>query len=128
VSHPSKRKGNTFEREIVQLAKVAGLEAERAYASNGRALGEADTVDVVIAGVRVQCKRRKALPAYLRVPDGADVTVFREDRGESLVLMRLEDFLVWVRKMRLRDRAKGVAADLATGDVGAPSEGVFDAS
>jgi Holliday junction resolvase len=100
MSHPSKRKGNSFEREIVNAARAAGLPAELAYASNGKALGEAESVDVMIAGVRVQCRRRKALPAYLRVPRGADVTVFREDRGESLVLMRLADFLAWLGDKR----------------------------
>lgn len=98
MSHPSKTKGNSYERELVNQATAAGLIAERAYASNGKALGEAETVDLTVSGVRVQAKRRKALPAYLVPPEGADVTVFRQDRGESLVLMRYSDFLAWMRE------------------------------
>lgn len=93
MTHSSKRKGNGFERELVQQAQAAGLIAERAYASNGKALGCAETVDCLISGARVQAKRRKALPSYLVPPDGADVTVFRADRGGTLVLVRWEDFL-----------------------------------
>lgn len=93
MPHPSKNKGNNFEREIVNEAKEFGLIAERAYASNGRALGEAETVDCMIQGCRVQAKRRKAVTKELTVPAGADVTVFRADRGETWVVMRWDDFL-----------------------------------
>lgn len=93
MPHPSKRKGNAFERELVNEALEAGLEAERAFASNGRALGEAETVDCVIQGCRVQAKRRARISADFKVPEGADVTVFREDKGETFVLLRWSDFL-----------------------------------
>jgi len=87
VTHPSKRKGNDFEREIVNLARAYGLEAERAYASNGRALGQSENVDAVISGLRVQCKRRRDIPDYLRIPVGADAVVFRRDRDDSLAIV-----------------------------------------
>lgn len=93
MPHPSKRKGNNFERELVNEAIAAGLVAERAFASNGRALGHAETVDCAIAGCRVQAKRRARISADFKVPVGADVTVFREDKGETFVLMRWTDFL-----------------------------------
>ena len=89
----SKNKGNTYERELVNQAKAKGLEAVRAYASNGKALGESEEVDLMVEGVRIQAKRRKALPAYLQCAEGVDVVVFRQDRGDSLVLMRWDDFL-----------------------------------
>ena len=44
----SKQKGNRFERECVKMAENHGFSAERAYGSNGRALGESETVDIVI--------------------------------------------------------------------------------
>ena len=91
--HPSKRKGNSFEREIVRHAEERGLEAERAWGANGRSLGCTDDVDVVVEGFRIQAKRRKCLPAYLKVPPGADATVFREDRGEPLALVPLSTLL-----------------------------------
>ena len=89
----SKRKGSSFEREIVNEARAAGLDAERAYASNGRALGECEAVDVTVQGMRLQAKRRKGLASYLQIPDGADAVVFRQDRGETLVLLRWRDLL-----------------------------------
>ena len=89
----SKVKGNRFEYEIVNEAKKRGLTAERAYASNGRALGEAEQVDVIIQGMRIQAKRRKSLAAYLQIPCGVDAVVFREDRGDTYVLLRWEDLL-----------------------------------
>ncbi len=74
-------------------AKERGITAERAYASNGRALGCSEEVDLLINGCRVQAKRRKKIAKDFRVPDGADVVAFREDNGETFVLMRWNDFL-----------------------------------
>lgn len=93
MTHPSKRKGNAFERELVRLAKESGMVAERAYASNGRALGHGEEVDVVIQGKRVQAKRRACLPAYLEVTDQVDAVAFRCDRGEPMVLLTLWEWM-----------------------------------
>jgi len=98
VSKSQVRKGKRYEREVVHEAEAAGLRAERAYASNGRALGEADAVDVTVEAPGgqtwlAQCKRRKSVAGYLAPPEGADVTVIREDRGESLVVLPLDRFL-----------------------------------
>lgn len=93
MSHPSKRKGNAFERELVDDAKALGLEAKRAYASNGLALGQAETVDLLVGSCRVQAKRRKKIASDFKVPEGADVVVFREDRGDTFVLLKWEIFL-----------------------------------
>lgn len=90
---PSKTKGNSYERELKNQAAARGLTAERAWGSNGRALGEVEGVDLTVAGCRVQAKRRKALAKYLEIPEGCDVTAIRQDRGETYVLMRWEDFL-----------------------------------
>lgn len=89
----NRNRGFGFEREIVNDAKRRGLDAERAFGSNGRALAEAESVDVKVQGCRVQAKRRKTLPAYLQIPDGCDVVMFRQDRGKTLVLMDYEDFM-----------------------------------
>lgn len=87
MTHPAKRKGNTGEREVVNLAKGRGLKAERAYASNGRSLGMAEDVDALIAGLPVQVKRRARIAGYITPPEGATVTVLRADRGEWLAVM-----------------------------------------
>lgn len=89
----SKRKGNNFERELVNKAKDKGLIAERAYASNGKSLGEAETVDLTINGLRVQAKRRKKIADYLIIEEDFDAVIFRQDRGETLVLLRFDDLL-----------------------------------
>ncbi len=53
----NKAKGNAFERKIVNLAKEHGLEAKRAYASNGLALGKDKECDLLINNLTIQCKK-----------------------------------------------------------------------
>ena len=93
MSHPSKVKGSNFERELVNEAKEYGLPAERAFASNGKALGETEGVDLRIAGIRFQAKRRKKLADFLQIPDGCDAVACRQDRGDTLVIMDWKKFL-----------------------------------
>ncbi len=84
MPNPSKIKGSRFERELRDWLLDRGYEAERARGSDGRSLGCSAEVDVVVRNAspqRIQAKRRKAIPAYLRIPQGADCVVFREDRG-----------------------------------------------
>ena len=97
MAHPSRRKGNRFERSVVKAAEAAGLEAERAYASNGQSLGEVKACDVLIRGrdddvldaLRVQAKRRKSHAQYLHPPDGTDCVILREDREDALAIVPL---------------------------------------
>jgi hypothetical protein len=93
MAHPSKTKGSNFERELVNEARALGLDAERAWGSNGKAFGESEEVDIKVQGMRLQAKRRARLPRFLMVPEGCDGTVFRSDRGETLVLMRWGDVM-----------------------------------
>lgn len=98
MPHPSKRKANRHEREIVREAQAKGLDAERAYASDGQSLGEARTCDVLVGGsgsevmdaLRIQAKRRKTIASYLEPPEGTDAVVVREDRGENLAVVPLD--------------------------------------
>jgi len=92
MTHPSKRKSNTHEREVVNLAKSMGLNAKRAYASNGESLGLDKEVDCVIAGIKAQCKRRKSLAVYLKPPETCDIAIIREDRGVNYVVIPLRDY------------------------------------
>ena len=66
MSSPSKRKGNAFEREVVNQAREFGLKSVRAYASNGISLGEAEDVDIKIERIKGQCKRRKRIAQWLK--------------------------------------------------------------
>ena len=94
MSHPSKQKGNRFEREIVDKAKDRGLkDSKRAWGSNGMSLGEHPEVDCLIDGYKIQAKVRKRLPKYLIPSDEVDAVVFKQDRGEILMLIRYEDWL-----------------------------------
>jgi len=98
LTHPNKVKGNNFEREIVNLAKSIGLDAKRAYASDGRSLGESEKVDLMIGKTRVQAKRRKKLAEYMKIPEGADIVVMREDRGELLAVVQFEKILQLIKE------------------------------
>ena len=93
MTHPSKVKGNTFERECVNKAKKKGIEAKRAYASNGKSLGLHEEVDALIGQYKVQCKRRKHIAKWLKPPDCCDIALVREDRGEAYVIMEYDEWL-----------------------------------
>jgi len=93
MTHPSKAKGNRFERALVNTAKESGLDAKRAYASNGEALGEGPEVDLMVEGVRIQAKVRAKLAKFLQIPDGCDAVAAKQDFGETLLIMRFTDFL-----------------------------------
>ena len=101
MPHPSKRKANRHERELVKIAEAKGFESERAYASNGESLGEVEACDVLVRGrdadvmdaLRVQAKRRASIASYLEPPEGTDAVVVREDRADNLVVLPFKDFL-----------------------------------
>ena len=100
MSSPSKVKGNTFEREVVNQAKKYGLKSIRAYASNGISIGEAEDVDVKIENLKGQCKRRKRIARWLKPPESCDIALVREDRGETYVIIEYGDFLEIVAYMK----------------------------
>ena len=89
----NKRRGNVLEYEVVAAAKEAGLDAVRAWGSDGRALGEHPEVDVMIGSWTVQCKRRKRLPQWLTPSEHVDIQVVRQDRDKPYVVISLERFL-----------------------------------
>ena len=94
MAHPSKVKGNTYEREIVAKFEESGIECKRAWGSNGQALGHHEEVDCLAHGeLRIQAKRRKNIAKWLKPSIFVDAVVVREDRGDSYILLRLDDFL-----------------------------------
>jgi Holliday junction resolvase len=97
MSSKAKRKGNGFEVEVVKVLKQRGFVAERAWGSNGIALGEAPDVDIIVRlralKFRLQAKRRARLPQYLTPSETVDAVVARADRGETLIVLRLDEFL-----------------------------------
>jgi|TARA_R100000482_G_scaffold40368_1_gene13875 Holliday junction resolvase len=96
MAHPSKVKGNKFERDVVNKAKEFGLESKRAYASNGESLGMHAEVDLIIEDYKIQAKIRKSIASYLVPNENVDAQVIREDRGEAYIVLRLEDWLEFI--------------------------------
>ena len=98
MTHPSKAKGNRFEREVKNKISERGFACERAYASNGLSLGEHEEVDVraIIKDrvYRIQCKVRKKIASWI-VPNTevVDVQIVKQDRGEPLVIQPLSAWL-----------------------------------
>ena len=99
---PSKAKGNRFEREVVSIVKESGLDAKRAWGSDGRSLGESPEVDLIVdylldeetsRKMKVQCKVRKSIASYLLPPDDCDITLIKQDRGEIYATIRYKDLL-----------------------------------
>ena len=94
MTHPSKVKGNTYEREVVEKFKESGIDCKRAWGSNGRSFGMHEEVDCLANGeLRIQAKRRKNIAKWLKPSVFVDAVVVREDRGDSYILLRLDDFL-----------------------------------
>ena len=112
MSHPSKQKGNRFEREIVSLCEFWETKCKRAWGSNGEALGMHAEVDCVIDNdYKVQAKVRRRLPKYLIPSEEVDAVVFKQDRGEVLMLVRFEDWLA--EKKRFEEIARTIGKDTA---------------
>ncbi len=93
---PSKAKGNRFEREVVNKAIQSGLTAKRAWGSNGASLGMHEEVDLIIGRepeIKIQAKCRKKLATFLQPTEHVDAVVCKQDRGETLIILRFEDWL-----------------------------------
>ena len=93
----SRDKGALYERELVNAFKKHGLQAQRVPLSG--ATGYAKNDIEVIAGFdgktvfSGEAKRRKELPQFFTSAlEGADFAAFRQDRGETLIVLRLETF------------------------------------
>ena len=91
---PSKAKGNRFEREIVNKLTSLGITAKRAWGSNGASLGMHEEVDVLVgSNFKIQAKCRKKIASFLIPTEHVDAVICKEDRGEMLIIMRLDDVL-----------------------------------
>ena len=92
---PSKAKGNRFEREIVNTVLSSGFKTcKRAWGSNGAALGMHEEVDVLMGeDFKIQAKCRKKLASFLQPSEHVDAVICKQDRGETLIILRLEDWL-----------------------------------
>ena len=107
MSHPSKIKGNKFERDCCKKAEEYEIPSKRAWGSDGRSMGLHAEVDIVIGDkeyndeTHIQCKIRKRLPEYIFPKDDAiDCQLIREDRGEAYIVIRYDDYLSEMRRYR----------------------------
>ena len=92
---PSKAKGNRFERDIVNLVTELGIPAKRAWGSNGQAMGQHEEVDVLVdEEFKIEAKCRKKLASFLNPTEHVDAVVCKQDRGETLIIMSFEKFLL----------------------------------
>lgn len=99
MSNPQKNKGNRFERKIVEICDLHDIPAKRAYASDGRSLGMSSEVDVLINDdIKVQAKCRKKLASHIQPNENVDVQIVKQDRGPTMVIMEINDFLLMYKK------------------------------
>jgi len=104
----SKSKGNRFERAIVDTIQqhISGRDAQRAWGSNGEALGMHAEVDLIFSEkhaedsreqwnktYKVQAKCRKNIAKFLKPSSNVDMQMVKEDRGQIYVIMELDSFL-----------------------------------
>ena len=102
MASKSKAKGNRIEREVVNIFKEYGYECQRAYGSDGRAMGEHEEVDVKAIindeKFKIQVKGRKAIADYLKPnTDVVNAQILKEDRMPPYIVMVLKDFLEMIR-------------------------------
>ena len=94
MPNPSKRKGDGFEREVVDILKQSGLTAKKIPLS-GAVEGFKGDIQLWKAGRyrTLECKRRRRgfATLYGWLADNYALVV-RDDRTEPLVVMRLTDF------------------------------------
>jgi hypothetical protein len=101
MTHPSKIKGNVFEREIVLLLREAGLNAKRVPLS-GAVSGYESDLRVDIGGLerKGECKRRKRAFGTLSKMLGAnDFLCVRDDRSPALVVMSVATFCALAKEL-----------------------------
>jgi hypothetical protein len=89
----SRRKGAAAEREVVNILRAAGLEAERRAPM--QASIDAEDPDVFAPAIgRVEIKRRaRGFTVLYTALANADAAIVRDDRGEWLIVEPLRSFI-----------------------------------
>ncbi len=94
----SRSRGIGYERELVNFLKEAGLHAQRVPLSGATDYAKGDVevtpgYDADAAPLVGECKRKRSLPDWLTSALGEnDFAAFREDRGETLIVIRADLF------------------------------------
>ncbi len=91
MPNPSRAKGDRFELQCVNRLKELGLEAQRVPLSG--AAGGMFGSDIIVNGRKIECKTRKRfIGQFLGWLEGNYALMVKQDRSETLVVMRLDDF------------------------------------
>jgi hypothetical protein len=94
----SRRKGANGEREVVTVARAAGLESERTWHLAQSPEAAERACDVRIAGQPYQVQiDRDGFARIYRELAGVRGYIFRRDRGEWLIALRLGEYLDLLR-------------------------------
>jgi len=93
--NPSRDKGTRFERELVEALRSAGLDALRVPLSGAQRGFNGDVVINTTTGrIIFECKvRRTGFKKFYEWLSDVKYLVFKQDRQEPLVAMRLATFL-----------------------------------
>ena len=87
------KKGKFYEWQLVQIFKDAGMKAQRAWNSAGKALGKDHECDVLVEykgkEYQIQAKRRKKISAFLTPSDKIDFHIMKGDREPDIVAMSI---------------------------------------
>ena len=96
MAHPSKRKGDGFEREVVAILQENGILAERVPLSGAVKTNSFDhDIRCPVRGVdrKLECKRRaQAFGTLYGFIGGNYAVVIRDNKTPPLVVMRLSDW------------------------------------
>lgn len=90
----NKRNGTAAEYKVVKEAEKFGLKAQRAWCSDGRSLGLAEGVDVVVDDIPLQVKRREKVAAYLDIPEGTSGVVLHQPHQPLRVVLPFSEWLL----------------------------------
>ena len=70
------------------------IKVQRAWGSNGAAMGQHEEVDVLIGDdIKIQAKCRKAIGQWMIPNENVDAQVIKGDREEPLIVMKYDDWL-----------------------------------
>lgn len=103
MTHPSKRKGDGFEREMVARLQELGLAAEKVPLSGAVKTDSFDhdlkiSVPILGADVKAECKRAKRKFGTIDGMLGPNAVLFvRDDHSRPLVVMTVETFASMAR-------------------------------
>ena len=100
MSKSQRTKGLAFEQECVREFNEFGLCAERNLSQSRDGGYDIDS----LAGA-FECKRRAHMAAFLKPSEGVRGVVSKCDRGPTLVILRLPDFLA-LAKLEIEERNK----------------------